>query len=204
MTLTQEPLHHHHHHHHQKAREIPHWKKFPKISLHLPPGFADQEFEDFFIASEDPDVTMTTTQPQSKPHPPQPSVGFGDSFSDHPLSAFTSEVTSDVIPVGDQGIPPVCSPDPLILVPLILCTERLPHHSPIPLPNLKMKMRTLPPQELPSLTPGSCPKPVHLAVTKQTHSGDQQGVQYHSSSPWQQGADCFGAIPFVSVATKDN
>ena len=101
ITLTQECLHHHH----QKAREIPHWKKFPKISLHLPPGFADQEFEDFFIASEDPDVTMTTTQPQSKPHPPQPSVGFGDSFSDHPVSAFTGEVTSDVISVGTRGFP---------------------------------------------------------------------------------------------------
>ena len=44
--------------------------------------------------------------------PPQLSKGFDDSFSDHPVSAFTSEVTSDVIQVGDQGIPPVCSPDP--------------------------------------------------------------------------------------------
>ena len=30
------------------------------------------------------------------------------------------------------------------------------------------------------------------------------GVQYHLSSPWQQGANNFEAIPFVSMATKDN
>ena len=62
--------------------------------------------------SEDPDVTMTTTEPQLKPHPLQPSEGFGDSFSDHPVSAFTSEVTSDVILVGDKGFPLCVSPDP--------------------------------------------------------------------------------------------
>ena len=48
------------------------------------------------------------------------------------------------------------------------------------------------------------PEPVRPGATKQTPRGGQQGVQYHSSSPWQQGADCFGAIPFVSVAAKDN
>ena len=280
-----------------------------------PPGFADQEFEDFFIASEDPDVTMTTTEPQSKPRPPQPSVGFGDSFSDHPLSAFTSEVTSDVIPVGDQGIPPVCSPDPFGaprfvhrapatsrprppsqsenesediaapnttqthsrhqrtdsfgLAPFVeqgsevkghplqvssevkdqssdpsatnspdpiyttvtkktakqedpfglspfTAEERQdpsPKQSPVvsqspPQPRSPQSQtattRAAPPSHLGHALDLFEPKPVHPAVTKQTPMGDQQGVQYPSSSPWQQGADCFGAIPFVSVATKDN
>ena len=202
------------------------------------------------------------------------------------------------------------------LAPLVLCRDLLPHHGPIPLPNLKMKVRTSllptqhrhiqdtkeqtlwahslcrarvrgqrsplqvssevkgqssdpsatnspdpvyttvtkktvkqedpfglspftaeerqhpspkqppvvsqsppqprPPQSQPATTRAAPPshlghaldlfeaQPVHPAVTKQTPRGDQQGVQYHSSSPWQQGADCFGALPFVSMATKDN
>ena len=73
-----------------------------------------------------------------------------------------------------------------------------------------------PPQSQPATTRAAPPshlghaldlfeaKPVHPAVTKQTPRGDQQGVQYHSSSPWQQEADCFGALSFVSMATKDN
>ena len=47
------------------------------------------------------------------------------------------------------------------------------------------------------------PEPVHHGATKQTPGGDHQGVRYNYSSPWQQGADCFGAIPFVSMTTKD-
>ena len=280
-----------------------------------PPGFADQEFEDFFIASENPDVTMTTTEPQSKPHPPQASKGFGDSFSDHPVSAFTSEVTSDVIQVGDQGNPPVCSPDPFGaprfvhrapatsrprppsqsdneseditapnttqahsrhqrkdsfgLIPFVeqgsevkgqplrvssevkgqssdpsatnspdpvyttvtkktvkqedpfglspFTAEERQHPSPKQAPVVSQSpSQPRPPQSQIATTRAAPPshlghaldlfeaQPVHPAVTKQTPKGDQQGVQYHSSSPWQQGADCFGALPFVSVATKDN
>ena len=90
--------------------------------------------------SEDPDVTMTTTEPQLKPHPLQPSEGFGDSFSDHPMSAFTSEVTSDVILVGDKGFPLCVVQTHLVL--LVLYTELLPHHGLVPLPNLRMKLRT--------------------------------------------------------------
>ena len=279
-----------------------------------PPGFADQEFEDFFIASEEPNVTMTTTEPQSKPHTPQPSKGFGDAFSDHPVSAFTSEVTSDVIQVGDQRIPPVCSPDPFGaprfvqrppatsrphppsqsenrseditapnttqthsrhqrkdsfgLTPFVeqgsgvkghplqvssevkgqssdpsatnspdpvyttvtkkpvkqedpfglspFTAEERQHPSPKQAPVVSQSPLSPPSsvsashhKSCPSLTPGSRPRPVCSPTSppgsNQTNPrGDQQGVQYHSSSPWQQGADSFGAIPFVSMATKDN
>ena len=121
-----------------ESKGNPPLEEIPQTFPPPPPGFADQEFEDFFIASEDPDVTMTTTEPQSKPHLPQPSEGFGDSFSNHPVPAFTSKVQGAQ---GDKGFP-LCVVQ-THLVPLVLCTELLPHYGPVPLPNLKMKVRTL-------------------------------------------------------------
>ena len=281
-----------------------------------PPGFADQEFDDFFIASEEPDVSMaTTTEHRTRKHPPQPVEGFADSFSSgHPASALPTEVTSDVIPAVDQGIPPVCSPDPFGaprfvhrtpasshprppsqsenenedtaapttsqpnsrhqrtdsfgLTPFVeqgsevkgqppkvssevkgqplpsanrpepvyaTVTKKIAkqedpfglspftadgrqHSSPNPAYTASQRPPRSPPHQSPAATtrvpPHSNldrsldlfePEPVRPGATKQTpRGGGQQGVQYHSSSPWQQGADCFGAIPFVSVAAKDN
>ena len=181
MTLIQEPLHHHHHH--QTAMEIAHWKKFPKHFPPPPPGFADQELEDFFIASEDPDVTMTTTEPQSKPLPPQPSVGFGDSFSDHPVSAFTSEVTSDVITVGDQGIPPVCSPDPF-------GAPRFVHRNPA-------TSRPRPPSQSENAN-----KDIAAPNTTQTHSRHQRTDSFGLTPFVEQGSEVKGHSLQVSSEVK--
>ena len=101
------------------------------------------------------------------------------------LSPFTAEERQDPSPKQ----PPVVSQSP---------------SQPRPPQSQTATTRAAPPSHLGHALDLFEPKPVHPAVTKQTPMGDQQGVQYHSSSPWQQGADCFGAIPFVSMATKDN
>ena len=299
-----------------ESKENPQREEIPQNFPPPPPGFADQEFDDFFIASEDPGVAMTTAEHQSRPHPPpQTSEGFGDSFADQPVSAFAREVMNDVIPAVDQGNPPVCSPDPFgaprfVPRPPATSRPRPPSQSEnenesTPAPNtsqphsrhqrtdsfglapfveqgLEVKGQTPhlssevkgqssepsatnkpepiyatvtkkavkqedpfglspftaeerqppsptqapvasqrlpqpgPPQSPPAPTRAAPPShldhsldlfepgPVRPAATKQSPRRDQQGLQYHSSSPWQQGADCFGAIPFVSVAAKDN
>ena len=270
-----------------------------------PPGFAEQEFDDFFIASEEPDVSMATTEPQTKPRAPHTRGGFEDSFSSRqPTSVLSSEVTSDVIPAASQGNLPVCSPDPFGaprfvhtaptssrprppsqsenenedtvlpktsqpasrhqradsfgLAPFVEQRSEVKNQSPDPgsttnksepvyaevikktvkqedpfglshfptevkQPPSSTTAHTASQRYSQSSSPHSPtattrpsprsnldrsldlfePEPVHHGATKQTPGGDHQGVRYHSSSPWQQGADCFGAIPFVSMATKD-
>ena len=312
MTLTQGPLLHHYHH---QAREITYWKTYTRISLHLPLALRTKSLTISSLLLRN--LMFPWLPPQSteqEKHPPQPVEGFADSFSSgHPASALPTEVTSNVIPAVDQGIPPVCSPDPFGAPRFVHRTSASSHPRPPsqyenekedtaapktsqpnsrhqrtdsfgltpfveqgsevkgqppkvssevkgqPLPSANrpepvyatMTKKTAkqedsfglypftaegrqhsspnpaytasqrPPQSAPHQSPAATtrvpphsnldrslnlfePEPVRPGATKQTPRGDQQGVQYHSSSPWQQGADCFGAIPFVSMAAKDN